>query len=558
MERSFRNGVVLLAGLGLIGLSLSFWAILLEADWRVWLPGVVGLGLFGWGAWSLRVEIGAMVRRRRGEVALYTAGTLGVLILLGYLSTIYTTRIDMTSQGRYSLSPQTIEVLERVEKPVHITFYYDPMLREPKELLELYGRYTDKLTFDFYDPNLNPAQARMQGVLFAGTTVLESDSGVLKISGIQEADFTNAILRITQGDPQLACFLDGHNEADPLSRESHEHLEGTMGSHQHGLGSRYVLHEKHGLAKARHALESTNFKVEKFLLAQGEPVPEDCSVLIVAGPKIPLLPREVDSISRYLRGGGSAMFMLDPFVETGLEPILTEYGIMLEDDIVIDETNHFWSDLSSPAVTSYPAHLITRQLPLTFFPGVRSVQPAPRRDPAVSAEPIVVTSRSSYGETDRKRPQFDRGEDVEGPLTIMVLAVKRFGREYSIEFGKTTREEQPAPAVPANGTSGAAAGGSPQEEAGPGGQYSSRLLVVGDSDFATNSFFHFLGNGNLFLNAVNYLAARENLIGIEPPTYDLPRVSLTNRQMKGTFFLAIVLIPAISALVGIGVWWKQR
>ena len=91
-----------------------------------------------------------------------------------------------------------------------------------------------------------------------------------------------------------------------------------------------------------------------------------------------------------------------------------------------------------------------------------------------------------------------------------------------------------------------------------GEEYSSRLLVIGDSDFATNSFFHFLGNGNLFLNAVNFLASRENLIGIEPPTYDLPRVSLTNRQMKGTFFLAIVLIPAISALVGMGVWWKQR
>ena len=558
MDRSFRNGVILLAGLGLLGLSLSFWAILLVAEWWVLLTGVAGLGLSGWASWCLRVEIRGMVRRRRGEVALYTVGTVGVLILLAYLSTIFTNRIDMTSQGRYSLSPQTIDVLERVEKPVHITFYHDPMLRETKELLELYGRYTDKLTLDFYDPNLNPSQARMQGVLFAGTTVLESQDQTLKIRGGQETDFTNAILRITQGKPQLACFLDGHNEADPLSRESHEHLEGTMGSHQHGLGSKYVLHEKHGLAKARHALESTNFRVEKFFLAQGDPVPEDCSVLIVAGPKVPLLPREVDAISLYLRGGGDAMFMLDPFVETGLERILTEYGILVEDDIVIDETSHFWSDLSSPAVTSYPPHRITQQLPLTFFPGVRSVQPAPKRDPAVSAEPIVETSPSSYGETDRRRPQFDRGEDVEGPLTIMVLAVKRFGRDFNIEFGKTAREEQPAPAVVANGTSGAAAGESSEERAVPDGQYSSRLLVVGDSDFATNSFFHFLGNGNLFLNAVNYLAARENLIGIEPPTCDLPRVSLTNRQMKGTFFLAIVLIPAMAALVGIGVWWKQR
>jgi ABC-type uncharacterized transport system involved in gliding motility auxiliary subunit len=86
----------------------------------------------------------------------------------------------------------------------------------------------------------------------------------------------------------------------------------------------------------------------------------------------------------------------------------------------------------------------------------------------------------------------------------------------------------------------------------------SRIAVVGDSDFATNSFFHIMGNGKLFLNTVNYLAARENLIGLEPRTYDLPRVNLTNRQMKGTFFMAVILIPALLAVVGFAVWWKQR
>jgi ABC-type uncharacterized transport system involved in gliding motility auxiliary subunit len=81
---------------------------------------------------------------------------------------------------------------------------------------------------------------------------------------------------------------------------------------------------------------------------------------------------------------------------------------------------------------------------------------------------------------------------------------------------------------------------------------------MGDADFATNSFFHILGNGNLFLNTVHYLAAQENLIGIEPRSYDLPRVNLTNRQMKGTFFLSVVLLPALLAVMGTAVWWKQR
>jgi ABC-type uncharacterized transport system involved in gliding motility auxiliary subunit len=86
----------------------------------------------------------------------------------------------------------------------------------------------------------------------------------------------------------------------------------------------------------------------------------------------------------------------------------------------------------------------------------------------------------------------------------------------------------------------------------------SRIAVVGDSDFATNSFFHIMGNGTLFVNMINYLAAQESLIGIPPRTQDLPRVNLTNRQMKGTFLLSVVLLPSVLAVVGAAVWWKQR
>jgi ABC-type uncharacterized transport system involved in gliding motility auxiliary subunit len=86
----------------------------------------------------------------------------------------------------------------------------------------------------------------------------------------------------------------------------------------------------------------------------------------------------------------------------------------------------------------------------------------------------------------------------------------------------------------------------------------SRLVVVGDSDFATNSFFHIMGNGALFLNAVNYLAAQENLIGLQPRTAELPRINLTNRQMKATFVLSVLLVPALLALIGTVVWWRQH
>jgi ABC-type uncharacterized transport system involved in gliding motility auxiliary subunit len=137
----------------------------------------------------------------------------------------------------------------------------------------------------------------------------------------------------------------------------------------------------------------------------------------------------------------------------------------------------------------------------------------------------VNSSRRSWGQSDPDRIGFVKGRDTPGPSTLMVAALRR-------------------PVGP---------DGTPLDS-GP----RSRIAVVGDSDFATNSFFHIMGNGTLFVNTVNFLAAQENLIGIQPRTADLPRINLTNRQMKGTFFLSVLLVPAVLAVIGTAVWWKQQ
>jgi ABC-type uncharacterized transport system involved in gliding motility auxiliary subunit len=418
------------------------------------------------------------------------------------------------------------------------------MMRETVELYELMASRTDKLTLELYDPMLNPAQARLRGVQFAGTSIMESEGRKLQINGSSETEIANGILRVSLGVTQKVCFLDGHREADPFSVESHDHMEGAAG-HTHGLGAVYVLYEKHGMGKARNALETLNYSVEKISLARSgaADILETCALLVVAGPKLKLLPIEVAAIRKFLASGNNGLFLLDPFTRTGLEPVLSEYGIIVDDDLVIDESSHFWADPSAPAVTDYNYHPIAQDLPLTFFPGVRSLSPTSQRIPGTDVIPLANSSKQSFGETDSQRARFDKGRDSSGPLTLMAVAIRRPAPANDALYRNPGAEKKAggvgttAP-VPATGRS--------------------RIAVVGDSDFATNSFFHIMGNGRLFLNAVNYLASRENLIGLEPRARDAPRVNLTNRQMKGTFFLAVILVPALLAAVGVAVWWKQR
>ncbi len=513
MDKFFRSGLILIAGIALLALAGAVQAILLEGKLWIWLIAAAGLALSGWGGYALRAEFAALLRQRRGEILLYTLGIVGVLCAVAYFSVQFPARLDMTEEGRYSLSPQTVTVLKRLEKPVHITFFHDPVMREAVELYELMGSQTDKLKLEFFDPMLNPAQARMRGVQFAGTALLESEGRKMQLNGQTETEIANAILRISLGVTQKICFLDGHREADPFSQESHDHMEGAPG-HSHGLGSVYVLYEQHGMSKARGALESLNYTAEKVSLSQtgsGENLGK-CSLLVVAGPKQPLLPPEIEAIRRFLAAGGNGFFLLDPFTRTGLEPILREYGIVVDDDIVIDESSHFWADPSSPAVTEYNYHPIAQDLPLTFFPGGRSLSPTPQRIARTDVIPLANSSKQSFGETDPTRAHFDKGKDLPGPLTLVAVAVRRPIPAGDPLFATPGAKNTDAPAaispsVPVTGRS--------------------RIAVVGDSDFATNSFFHVMGNGKLFLNAVNYLASRENLIGLEPRARESPRVNLT-------------------------------
>ena len=293
-----------------------------------------------------------------------------------------------------------------------------------------------------------------------------------------------------------------------------------------------------------------NYIVEKVSLLKGGNDLGSCAVLVIAGPQATLLPSEVKEVERYLNAGKNALFMLDPFIKTGLEPVVRRLGVILDDNMIIDEESHFWADVSSPAVTKYNPHQITRGLPLTFFPGARSLSPTEERVADTYVRPLINSSLRSYGESDPRRAEFDPRTDMPGPLTIMVFVNK--DPNYASASQAVIRKllETPEDSKPADKSNG----GEPAEKAGPG----SRIAIIGDSDFATNSFFHILGNGQLFLNTINYLTVQENLIGLEPKTYDLPRVNLTNRQMKGTFFLSIVLIPALMAVIGFAVWWRQR
>ena len=432
-------------------------------------------------------------------------------------------RWDLTSAGVYSIGPQTRRVLDELQQPVAVTFFYDLRSREMNDaraLLEQYAAQTRAFTVRSFDPALAPAEARRQQVQFAGTAVFESNGRRVVVNGGGEADFTNGLIRVTAKGEQSVCFTDGHVEADPLSLKSHDHFEGDMGAgHSHSSGGRtLVVHERHGMGMARDALQTLGYGVRLVTLVSGPNTLAGCSVVVIAGPQQAFVAAEVAQLQAYAAGGGRLIALVDPFVDSGLALLFADFGLKLEHRLVLDDQSHYWTDPATPAVSAYPRHKMTRNLPLTFFPGAASLVPLPgARGGEVRLTPLVQT-----GDAARSEPiPPDTGKADTGLQTLAVLASKKLA-----QAGNADKRAE--------------------------------LVLVGDVDFATNSFFHVLGNGALFLNAVSYLADQQQLIDITPRQYELPRVQLTNRQMRATFLLSTVVLPLTALALSVFVWWRRR
>jgi ABC-type uncharacterized transport system involved in gliding motility auxiliary subunit len=295
--------------------------------------------------------------------------------------------------------------------------------------------------------------------------------------------------------------------------------------------------------------------VEKIVLAQAREVPADATVLVIAGPRTDFLAPEIEAIKTYVAKGGKVMVMLDPPEEADkdlpvLEAFLNEWGFSVGRNIVVDASGIgqlLGTDASVPVAASYPSHPITTNFQfMTAYPLARSVDAVEGGVNGHTPQPLVQTSAQSWAEADiaalgkgdgRVELNPEKG-DKAGPISLGA----------AVSAPATEAPEKPAEAK-AEEPAGAAAE-PPKPE--------SRLVVIGDSDFATNGILGVQGNRDFFLNAVNWLAQQENLIAVRPREPEDRRLTLTADDQSRIFLLSVLILPGLVFAAGIYNWYGRR
>ncbi len=469
------------------------------------------------GLWS---ALGERSTRYSANAVLYTTIFLGILVLVNIVANANTWRKDVTEGGLFSLSSQSEKVLDSLAEDVEVlAFFQEGPGTKLDDLLKNYAHYSSRFRYEFIDPVKHPEKAQAYEVNTADLLVVKCGPRNTKITGVTEEEITNAILKVAKTEQKKIYFLTGHGERD-LSDESE-------------VGYNFV----------QKALENENYLVEPLQLFMQKDVPEDCEVLIVASPEKALEKSELDAIDRYLEKGGDALFLLDPRGAPGLDRYLSKWGVVVDQNVVVDQVFRLFYGPSlgvDPIVEAYGAHEITEGFKQqTLFHMARSVAAAEKKPEGVTAVPLAMTSPKSWAETDLDL-FFEKSEvtlsanDVNGPVSIAVAVTAEVKEEGGEAGSKEAGEDEV------------------QEKK------EAKVVVVGDADFIDNQYIAKMYNGDLFLNMVNWLAGEEAFISIRPKATRGSMVLMTPQQTESIFFTSVLIFPEILLLAGIAIWWRRR
>jgi ABC-type uncharacterized transport system involved in gliding motility auxiliary subunit len=454
---------------------------------------------------------------------------VAILVMVVMIVEKHPWRLDLTETGKYTLAQQTRKILDSIQEPVTIKAFFRTTEQEgnpTRDLLDTLCYYSKNVSYEFIDPDLHPELARKYEIRDYGTLVLEGFNKKQSLQKADEESVVNALFKLTQKKEKKIYFLLGHGE--------------------HSLD--YA--DKDGYSTLRASLEKENYTIEDLNLLQQDRVPEDAALLIVAGPKKPLLEHEIACLKRYLQNHGKLLLMLDPYQDAGLKDLVQGYGMQLNDDVIIDKLSRvFGGSYLMPVVTQYGLHKVTEGFNFaTFYPEARSVRTDKKAPAGVRVVILASTSEEAWSEMDQetlKQGQvgFDEKSDLPGPVPIVVLA----------EIGKVdaAKEEAEPGAAPEQEQSN----GGDQDQAPSGKAY---LLVCGNSSFVDNANFGVSGNGDFFLNIANFLAEEESLITIERREKKGQPLVLTRGQERLVFWVSLLLMPCVILVVGTVVYRVRR
>ena len=440
--------------------------------------------------------------------ALYVLVILAIVSVANVLANRYNKSYDSTANKRYSLSDQTAKIVKGLKQNAAIT-YYDRQsgFRQAKDILERYSTLSPRIRVDYIDVEKRPQEARAAGVTKLGTSFVQIGTKKEEAKSVNETEITGAIIRDLKTTTRTVCFVSGSGE---------HQIDDT---------------QRNGFSRLKDILAKDQYTSKSISLLEKAEIPADCTVVVIGGPQSEYVQPAVDAIKKYVEQGGRAMILLDAPLKfgrptsdnTALTDLLQSWGVSMDKNLLLDMSPVGQLMGLGPEialVSTYDTHPIVDEMKgtATGFPLSRSL--TVKSTDKTTVQKLFESSATSLATTKLDSPNVNPSDpnNKKGPLTI--------GAAGSYKTGKENSE--------------------------------GRFVVVGSSAWPANSFITFNGNGDLALNALNWLSSDEDLISIRPKEQENRNVTMTRAQFNWVRLSSQFLLPGALLLAGVSVWWRRR
>lgn len=446
-------------------------------------------------------------RKTRTALALHHWVFIVLMLALAGL-VLATTRIyhanwDLSFNARNSLSAGSGEFLKKLPDPVSITAYASPtgeVAKAIRDFLTPYQRAKSDIKLGFVDPSEQPQLARAAGIQMNGELVVEYGKRSEHLTTLNESSLTNLLMRLAREQERRVMYLDGHGERK---------LDGQANFDLGDFGAQ---------------LANRGFRIAPLKLTLAQEVPNNISMLVIASPRVDLLPAEIDKLKNYLQRGGNLLWLIDQEPLRGLQPIAENLGLVLTPGTIIDPEAQQMN--ASPIMQSgtmaigaaYARHPLIGNLDtITLFPQARAIGVLENHGDWQATPLVEVAARGWVEQGALDGPiAFDKGRDTPGPVGVAAV----------FERGVDNKAQ--------------------------------RVVVVGSGGFLSNQFLGNGGNLDLGVNMVNWLAGDENLITIQPRATRDANLRLSRSALTLIALGWMIALPVALLAAGGLIWWRRR
>jgi ABC-type uncharacterized transport system involved in gliding motility auxiliary subunit len=470
-----------------------------------------------------------------------------ILLILNYLGFKHYVHKDLSQSQFYTLSPETVDLLKKLDSPVTIyTLLSDKYREQIENLLKEYQRVGGKnVIVEKIDPAYDIAHAaELQNKLhFDGQDhvvifsykdhnrfvkqddLFDVNQMTGQVGGFKgELEFTSALLGLIEGKASKVYFTEGHGEHS---------LQNSQTAEGYGFMAQSLKNEN---------LETANLN----LAAKGD-VPDDADAVVIAGPAVSFSPIEAEALQKYVDNNGKLFIMLDPYIALGLDDLLRKYGLKYDTDLVLYRAmSTAGSEVTVPLALIYQGgfspHPITSKfaqanLQLQIV-GARSItllpdekgQPSPKTQFLLQTDPNAfgwinkaATTTNAAAAFDYKDRTFDKVNDIAGPITVA-----------AVYDGGMVVDPKSKATVPAT-----------------------RIVIVGASKFVENDSGDPVGI-NFFTNSLDWLVKKDAVLDISPKKPQEYGISLSPMQGRTIAWIALFFVPGAALALGIFTWFSRR